>query len=170
MDELSTIQTNVDNTVIDPEYLATLNLAQLTLTSTLTELGLSTNVNISETQALDIISIDELLNSQAVILQKESADIDRLNSFFAPTMDSLRASLLDWATKGFPPVEKIATLTLDPPDMCSDGQVRTLPYYIEYILKDSITNKLNALNAKTQGMSFTFSWVNKSISLYVTRL
>jgi hypothetical protein len=167
---VSTVQVDSGtNGEINQELLNGLILSQMT-TQDYENLGLNVTQDPGATQNLDVISIADLLNEQSIILQKEEADVNRLNAFFAPTMDSLRAALLAWATKNFPPVEKIGTLVLDPPDLCSDGEKRTLPYYIEYILKDSITNKLNGLNAKTQGMSFTFSWVEKSISLYVTRL
>ena len=166
---LSTTQTQIENNeVINQAYFDNYKYGWLNNLD-IQNLGLSTNVDMEETNKLDVISINDLLNEKTIILQKEEADVNRLNAFFAPTMDSLRAALLIWASKGFPPVEKLATLNLDPAPICSDGQIRTLPYYIEYILKDSITNKLNGLNAKTQGMSFTFSWVDTSISLYVTR-
>ncbi len=170
MENISTISTLQEGiSVQNMPNLDNWLLQNAMMTSTMEELGLSANVDPAETAMLDVISIDDLLNTAEVITQKETADIDRLNSFFAPTKDSLRSALLAWAAKGFPPVEKIASLLLDPPDICSDGQQRTLPYYIEYILNDTITNKLNGLNAKTQGMNFTISWVDRSISLYVTR-
>jgi hypothetical protein len=158
-----------ENTVINEELTNFWKLQNLLFTSSIQELGLSTNMDLSANANLDKITIDELLSSQTVILQKEADDIGRLNTFFAPTMDSLRATLLAWASKGFPSLEKVGTLTLDPPDICSDGQTRTLPFYIEYILQDTIASKLDGINAKTQGMTFTYSWVDKSITLHVSR-
>jgi len=170
MENISTTSTTIEEiTTQNSTNLENWILQNSLMTSSIQEIGLSENVDPAITAQLDIISINDLLNTAEIIIQKESADVSRLQSFFAPTMDSLRAVLLTWAAKGFPPVQKIATLILDPPDICSDGQQRTLPYYIEYILKATITEKLDGLNAKTQGMNFTISWVDKSISLFVTR-
>jgi hypothetical protein len=157
------------NIVLNSDILEAWKLQNLLFTSSMEELGLSANMDLSANANLDIISIDELLNSQSVILQKESDDTARLNTFFSPTMDSLRATLLAWASKGFPSLEKIGTLLLDPPDICSDGQTRSLPFYIEYVLQTTIASKLDGINAKTQGMTFTYSWVDKSITLHVSR-
>ena len=164
----STIQ-DTSNIVIDSDFLEVWKLQALLFTSSIEQVGLSTNMDLSANALLNLITIDELLNSQTVILQKETNDRGVLDTFFSPTMDSLRAKLLAWASKGFPSLEKVGTALLDPPEICSDGQTRTLPYYIEYILQATIASKLDGINQKTQGMIFTYSWVDKSITLHVSR-
>lgn len=144
-------------------------LQNLLMTSTIQQVGLSTNIDQAAAAALNIISIDDLINDQSIILQKEQEDRNRLNAFFTPTMDSLRASLLAWASNGFPGIAIISTVRLEPPDVCSDGQRRTLPYYIEYLLNDTIGNKLESVNQMTVGMSFTYSWAGTTVNLHVTR-
>lgn len=138
-------------------------------TSTITELGFSENMNMELNAKLGKITIDDLINDQSIIIQKEKDDLDRLNIFFSPSLNLLKPALLAWAKKGFPPIEKISEITLNPPNICSDGNVRTFPFYVEYILNDTIANYLNKVNAITVGMTFTYSWVDSTIRLHVTR-
>lgn len=153
----------------DPQTTAWLQQILLA-TSTATEIGLSTNTSTYVPDPNEgKITIDQLLNDQAVILQKENDDRDRLNIFFSPTLDSLKPTLLAWAKKGFPSVEKVSQVILDPPRICSDGQIRTIPYYVEYILNDTLVNCLNKVNAITVGMTFTYSWIDSTVCLHVSR-
>lgn len=118
-----------------------------------------------------VISLDDLLNNQMVILAKESTDRNTVLSFTNPTSESLKASLFQWATAGFQPGYVVSTLSLMPPPICSDGMSRGLPFYMEYLMGKSIGEWLSSLSAMTAGMTFTFSHNGSTqINLHVARL
>lgn len=117
----------------------------------------------------DIISITDLLNDHEVAVNMEAADLQIITDFFNPTMESLRSYLLDWARKGFPMGGDLLKRTLNPPRLCSDGQQRTLPFYIEYVTGKTLPSLLAQLNAKTTGMTFLYSWDGNTITLRVNK-
>jgi len=118
-----------------------------------------------------VISLDDLLNHQTVILAKESTDRNAVLSFINPTSESLKAVLFQWASGGFQGGYVVNTLALMPPPVCSDGMSRNLPVYMEYLMGKSIGNWLETLGAMTAGMTFTFSHNGSTqINLHVTRL
>ena len=118
-----------------------------------------------------VISLDDLLNNQMVILAKESTDRNTVLSFTNPTSESLKTSLFQWATAGFQGGYVVSTLSLMPPPVCSDGMSRSLPFYMEYLMGKSIGDWLITLGTMTAGMSFTFSHNGSTqINLHVTRL
>ena len=118
-----------------------------------------------------VISLDDLLNHQMVILAKESTDRNAVLSFTNPTSESLKTSLFQWATAGFQGGYLVSSLSLIPPPICSDGMSRGLPFYMEYLMGKSIGDWLITLGAMTAGMSFTFSHNGSTqINLHVSRL
>ena len=118
-----------------------------------------------------VISLDDLLNNQMVILAKESTDRNTVLSFTNPTSESLKTSLFQWATAGFQGGYVVSSLSLMPPPVCSDGMSRSLPFYMEYLMGKSIGDWLITLGTMTAGMSFTFSHNGSTqINLHVTRL
>ena len=118
-----------------------------------------------------VISLDDLLNHQTVVLAKESTDRNAVLSFISPTSESLKAVLFQWASGGFQGGYVVNTLSLMPPSVCSDGMSRNLPVYMEYLMGKSIGDWLETLGAMTAGMSFTFSHNGSTqINLHVTRL
>ena len=118
----------------------------------------------------DVISLDDLLSDQLVAKKMEDDDKTALLNFFNPTMDSLKSQLLAWARQGFPMGGVINEITLNPPGICSDGQVRTLPFYVEFVTETSIVALLGNLNAKTTGMQFLYSWDGNKMTLRVNKL
>lgn len=118
----------------------------------------------------DIISLDDLMNDQEVAKKMEDDDNTLLNEFFNPTMDSLKSQLLAWARQGFPMGGIVKEITLNPPGICSDGQVRTLPFYIEFVTGTTISALLGSLNSKTTGMQFIYSWDSTKLTLRVNKL
>ena len=117
-----------------------------------------------------LFSIDELLNSQEVLHQKENEDRMKLQGFISPSYESLKPLLLNWAKLGFPSVYPIQTLKLNAPSLNSDGQTRTFPVYIEYLLNRTMESWLQELTSKSNGILFTFSHNGgDTISLNVSR-
>jgi hypothetical protein len=115
-------------------------------------------------------SIDELINSQQVIIDKENTDRVLALAFVNTSIDSIKPILYKWASSGFPGLYCVSTLTLTPPSICTDGVVRSLVDYYTYLINMTIAEWLASMDAKTSGMRFTYSHNGKSqINLHITR-
>jgi hypothetical protein len=116
------------------------------------------------------ITIDELLNSTAVILQKEADDKLALEAIGNISHDELKTKLLSWATSGFPNVYEIHRVTIVPPVACSDGVSRELSEYIVFCSGKTISEHVALLQAKVQGMSISFANMGTYISIVVSKV
>lgn len=124
----------------------------------------------TEESAPQILSIDDLLNENDVILKKETDDRTILEEFVNPTLDQIKPMLLEWARAGFPALYAVRHVNILPPSLCSDGKFRSLLPYYEYIMEKPMTDTLVSLQSKTKGMVFTFSHNGSTtISLMVSK-
>ena len=118
-----------------------------------------------------VISLDDLMNEQTVVLAKESTDRNAVAAFINPSAASLKPALYRWAAAGFPGAYIVDTLALTPPPVCSDGMSRSLAIYMEFLMGKSISAWLSSLEAMTSGMLFTFSHDgNTRVVLHVSKL
>lgn len=131
---------------------------------------LSMNPPVAAVEPQFLFSIDDLLNSQEIIVKKEDEDRQNLQGFISPSYEQLKPFLLNWAKMGFPSVYPIQTLKLNAPSPNSDGQTRNFPVYMEYLLGCSMESWLQELTAKSNGIYFTFSHNGgNTITLNVSR-
>ncbi len=131
---------------------------------------MSQNPPVDQIQPQFLFSIDDLINSQEVIEQQENEDRLKVQSFINPSYEQLKPIFLQWAKQGFPSVYPVNTLKLNAPSTCSDGQSRTFPVYIEYLLNKTMESWLEELSSKANGMKFTFSHSGgNTITLHVSR-
>ena len=117
-----------------------------------------------------VFSIDDLMSAQELIEEKEATDRATIDTFVNPPLDALKPALYEWAKAKFPSLYPLRNIQLVPPRLCSDGQERTLLRYYEYLLGKTMSESLNPLGSKVQGMVFTFSHNGtNAISLHVSR-
>jgi hypothetical protein len=115
-------------------------------------------------------SIDDLINSQEMIITKENTDRTSALAFVNTSIDSIKPHLYKWASLNFPGLYCVSTLTLNPPSVCADGVARSLVDYYLYLINMTIAEWLASMDAKTSGMHFTFSHDGTSnINLHITR-
>ncbi len=143
----------MEATVIDPNYLS--NYMNVVHVSTPQE---------------PVLSIEDLLQSQEAMTQKESADRTLVAEFIGISIDVLKPRLYAWAAAGFPDAFQIQALQLAPPTVCLDGVVRTLISYFEYCADMTVTEWLTLVGKKVSGMYFTYTHDGSSkITLCVNR-
>lgn len=157
-----------------PDYLYANPILESTTTVTTNSNGfidiMSQNPPVADVQPAFLFSIDDLINNQEYIQQQESEDRIKLQSFISPSYNQLKPILLQWAKQGFPNVYTVNTLKLNAPSICSDGQSRTFPVYIEYLLNQTMESWLVDLSTKSNGITFTFSHNGgNTINLHVSR-
>ncbi len=131
----------------------------------------TTNVTSNITDTSDVpFSIDDLINSQEVIIAKENEDRIVCLNFAQMSIDSIKTNLYSWASVGFPPAYLVSSLSVTPPAVCSDGVTRNLVEYYEWLISMTITEWLDSMNAKVSGMYFTFSHNgNSTINLHINK-
>lgn len=116
-------------------------------------------------------SIQDLINAQQVIINKENEDRGNAQNFANMPIDTIKPQLYNWASIGFPGAYGVATLSLIPPSICSDGVTRQLVEYYTWLIGMSIEQWLSSMNAKTSGMFFTYSHNGSmNINLHISKL
>lgn len=124
----------------------------------------------AETPVVDSISIDELMNDQSVLLQRESATRALLNAqLIDVSADSLKPTLLNWASLGFPSGFVLIQIRVDVPRVCSDGVTRTLSEYMEFCMGPTFSTISSSLSQKLVGIQVSFGSSDDTYIVYVTK-
>ena len=80
-----------------------------------------------------ILTVGELSTIYSINFLKESQDRATINSFYAPTKETLTETLSTWASLGFPNPYPFCKFTMNPPELCSDGVKRDFFQYFRYL-------------------------------------
>jgi hypothetical protein len=116
-----------------------------------------------------IATIEELMASLGAIVNKESVDKQTVSVLLNETRDILRAPLFQWATLGFPSIYIIQSFTIDPPQICSDGESRNFLEYLNYCLGKDLNDVLIDIRSKMLGIVLTVSCEGNTLRIHVTK-
>jgi hypothetical protein len=116
-----------------------------------------------------IITLEELQSSLESLLSKENSDRLSIIRFVEPGAEELKRKLLQWASLGFPAIFVLFSIPLEVPEKCSDGQVRDLFNYVNYLLGTTLGEKIQLLNSKLPGMQLSYSIQNTIINMHVSK-
>jgi hypothetical protein len=119
----------------------------------------------------DIVSMSDLINEHATIVQREST----MNAFLTSQLitvnpSTLKPKLIIWATLGFPAIYPILNLQIDIPNICADGVSRSLQAFVEYLLGAPLSLVIESLSAKLPGMDVSYSCSGSSFSIHVSKV
>jgi len=117
----------------------------------------------------NVLSIDDLLNDQAALATKESADRTTIESIGTQSVFGLKPRLVEWALKGFPSAYAIMELDVTPPTLCSDGVQRSLYDYIQFLTNKTIEEHVAILQGNLQGMLVSFANINGKTAVVVSK-
>jgi hypothetical protein len=118
---------------------------------------------------LPTITIADILNEQQLVLQKEANDKSALEAIGSMTFDSLRSTLIHWASIGFPNAYTLMQVSITPPAVCSDGASRGLADYITFCSGKTINEHVNILQQKLPDMAVSFANMGSHIAIVVSR-
>lgn len=122
------------------------------------------------TEAPNIITLEELLQSYDVTLAKESIDRQSLNGLVNPQREQYRPQLFQWAAGGFQPTFIVQSFEITPPNICSDGVTRDTMAYLQFLLSPTnLDGVLDAIRALMPGINVTFSFVGNTLRIHVSR-
>lgn len=124
-----------------------------------------------DTSSLVVIRLSDLLTDTEVLRQKESQDRQIVDALENPDFTHLRQKLIQWASAGFPHAFPVFSITVIPPQVCSDGVVRSFLDYIAYLAGMAIEAKLKKLEAKLEGIKIlnSYSDITKTMTVHVTK-
>jgi hypothetical protein len=118
---------------------------------------------------LPTITIADILNEQQLVLQKEANDKSALDAIGSMTFDSLRSTLIHWASIGFPNAYTLMEVSITPPAVCSDGASRGLADYIHFCSGKTINEHVDILRQKLPDMAVSFANMGSHIAIVVSR-
>jgi hypothetical protein len=117
-----------------------------------------------------IASLDELMQSYAVVVAKETADKQYLNGLTNPLREQYRPQLFQWAGLGFPPTFIVQSFEITPPNVCSDGVTRDPMAYLQFLLTPTTLDTiLDAIRALMPGIGVSFSFLGNTLRIHVSR-
>jgi hypothetical protein len=117
-----------------------------------------------------IATLEELMQSHAVVVAKETTDKQILNGLTNPLRDQYRPQLFQWATLGFPPTFIVQIFEITPPNVCSDGVIRDLMAYLQFLLSPTnLDTVMDTIRALMPVILVTFSFYGNSLRIHVSR-
>ena len=127
------------------------------------------NAQTGTVEAPTIVTMEELMASHAVIVEKESVDHTSLNALVNPTRDQYRPQLFQWAAAGFPGIYVIQSFSVTPPDLCADGVRRDVNAYINYLTGTDMGAVVANIQALVTGIVVSFSFEGNSVRIHVSK-
>ena len=122
----------------------------------------------SEPVVIPPLSLTDILNSVEVLQQKEASDKALLEGIGGASAESLRPTLITWATRGLPNAYPLLEVVIQPPTQCSDGVVRGLADYIVFCSGQTIESQVALLQAKLTGMVVSYANLGHAIGIVVS--
>ena len=118
----------------------------------------------------NIATLDELMQSHAVVVAKEAVDRQSLAVLVAPTREQYRSQLFQWAGLGFPAIFVVQVFDVSPPTYCSDGISRNSVEYVNYlIIPNTLDSVLETIRSLMPGISVSFSFLGNTLRIHVSK-
>jgi len=116
-----------------------------------------------------ILTMSELQTEYNKQVLQETADRLTLSNFFAPSQETLLDALGPWAALGFPNPYVFCQITLNPPDLCSDGCARDFSSYFRFLTGKQF-NEFNAtFEALMPDLAVIHSSAGNTLKYYVIK-
>jgi hypothetical protein len=127
----------------------------------------ATTVTVEDPQ---IVTLEELMQSHAVVLAKQEADKQALTGLTNPLREQYRPQLFQWAGIGFPSTFIVQSFEITPPNVCSDGVTRDPMAYLQFLLSpttfDEVLDKIRIL---MPGILVSFSFAGSTLRIHVSK-
>jgi len=117
----------------------------------------------------DMLRLDDIMNDHSIIVVKESADKELLESIGGQTIAYLRPKLVEWVSRGLPYAYPILSLNIQPPTKCSDGESRDLTDYITFCSGKTIHEHIAILQTKLPDIKVSFANFGGAVTVIVSK-
>ena len=126
-----------------------------------------TNVTVEDPQ---IVTLEELMQSHAVVLAKETVDKQSLTGLINPQREQYRPQLFQWAGLGFPTTFVVQSFEITPPNICSDGVTRDPMAYLQFLLSPTnLDAVLDNIRSLTPRINVSFSFATTILRIHVSK-
>jgi hypothetical protein len=115
------------------------------------------------------ITLADILAATELVEQKEAQDKSALESIGAISFESLRVALIQWGKGGFRNAFPVYSITVTPPDTCSDGVVRSLAEYVPFVSGKTMAELIAPLQARCPDFVISFATTGPEILIVVSR-
>jgi len=115
------------------------------------------------------IYLSDILASTELLQAKEDEDRTLLEGIATISYDVLKPRLIQWAVAGFRNAYTIHEIPMVAPPLCSDGQVRSLSDYIEFVSGRTIGDHVSSLQTRLPEMTVSYAYDGTSILIVVSR-
>ena len=115
------------------------------------------------------IRLEDILSSVELLQSKEIQDRSLLESIATISYDVLKPRLIQWAVSGFRNAYTIHEIPMTAPSLCSDGEVRSLQDYIEFISGKTIQAHVAELQTRLADIVVSFAYTGSSIAIVVSK-
>lgn len=132
--------------------------------------GLMLDISGSGVPPPDILTMADILGERALVLAKEEGDGASIRLIGTTPVLTFKPMVLDWASKGFPDNYALLTVEVNPPPVCSDGVVRSLPDYIDFCSGTTLPTVVGQLQAKLPDIRVSFANVGGSVAVLLSRV
>ena len=130
----------------------------------------SIQTNTEEPTVTSVIRLDDLQNEYNVLVQRETTFGNFLTTnILGLDINTLKRILISWAAVGYPDMYRILPIYVDLPDKCSDGVVRDVYEYIEFCANISLTDILNSIQQKLDGIKVNYITEGRTITIIVSK-
>ena len=129
----------------------------------------ATTLVVEPAAPIETITLADIMGSREVLIKKEAEDRAILESIGTIGSDTLRGQLIQWASIGFPNAYSIKSISITPPQVCSDGMTRSLADYIQYCSTRTIQEHIAVLQARLPDIFVSFSFTGISISIVLLK-
>lgn len=116
-----------------------------------------------------LIYLNDILNSTQLLQTKEVGDRNLLEGIATISYDVLKPRLIQWALTGFRNAYPIHEIPMVAPPLCSDGQVRSLSDYIQFVSEKPIGDHIASLQTRLPDMTVSYAYSGHSILIVVSR-
>lgn len=117
-----------------------------------------------------IADIEELLASRETVLMKEATDRAALSVLLNPTRETFRAPLFQWAAGGFVGGFIVFTLSIEPPEVCTDGVSRSIGGYVIYCSGKSMEEITANIQSLMTGIQVFHSFTDTAVRIHVAKV
>jgi hypothetical protein len=123
----------------------------------------------AEEVPLEVIRLDDILSVPEVRRQREAADNAILQQIANPNLGDIRNRLVEWATGGFVGDCTLFSISIEAPDVCSDGVTRSLADYIRFVSGKTIQEHTDLLRIRLPDFVVSFVWLGSVIQFRASR-
>ena len=135
-----------------------------------TDLSMFPNAFTGPVEPPSIATLDELMQSHAVVMAKENSDRQSLTGLVTPTREQYRSQLFQWAGLGFPAIFVVQVFDVSPPTYCSDGISRDSLAYLNYLITpNTLDSVLETIRSLMPGILVTFSFLGNTLRIHVSK-